>query len=224
MARRASWSKGTTAFYKSAGIVMVQRGIAEELHCPQPQPTTILLDNQSLIARLKHLSPAKAALKPESRMLNWLSSQVRNKIITPSFVKTTEQISDPLTKPLGPLATLRSLSILQGHQPAIQQLMDEYSRQPRTRKPTLSTHAFALATITDGFLRLNFDEQIDYNLQEAYITSLKQSSHYLRDHSRRERSYFANKFTKQIRYYKPQYNHKTYTKHLTITLLLYSRM
>ena len=51
----------------------------------------------------------------------------------------------------------------------------------------------------------------------SYINSLKQSSHNLRDHSRRERSYFANKFTKQIRYYKPQYNHKTYTKHLTIT-------
>jgi hypothetical protein len=142
------------AFYKAAGMVMVQRGIAEELQCPQQKPTTILLDNQSLHARLQHLSPAKAALKSESRMLNWLSHQVKENIIHPSLVTTVDQIADPLTKPLGPLASLRSLSILQGQQPAIQKLMDEYAKRPRSRKNALTPELLALATITDGYIRL----------------------------------------------------------------------
>ena len=68
---------------------------------PATETKTMLLNNQSLIARLKHLS------KPESRMLNWLRHQVSNNVISSTFVKTTKQISDPLTKPSGPLATLR---------------------------------------------------------------------------------------------------------------------
>jgi len=192
------------AFYKAVGIVMVQRGIADELMCPQQKPTTVLLDNQSLHARLKHLSPAKAALKSESRMLNWLSHQVKHDIVHPSLVTTVNQLSDPLTKALGPLASLRSLDTLQGQQPAIQKIMEEYAKRPRSRK-LRAIPALALATITDGFLRFDFDDKLDRRLQEAYITSLKQSSQYLRHNSDNERNYFAYHFSRN-RYHIAPFN------------------
>jgi transposase len=91
--------------------------------------------------------------------------------------------------------------------------MEEYASRPRTRKATLQPEVFALATITDGFLRLSFEKQIDRNLQEAYITSLKQSSTYLNDRSSNEINYWATKFTQHN---KQQYNHNKY-HHFKVT-------
>jgi hypothetical protein len=216
-------------FLKATNQVIPARGIAEELSCPQAKPTTMYQDNLGLLQRLNHLVPATEATKAHSRMLNHLRHLVKNGDVHPEWVESKMQPSDPMSKRTTPSDNIRSLPMLQGHQPAIAKLRDEYAAF-RGKKPISSTHdstkllrlqhtldetvAAALATMSeDGYLRFPFqqyvdmDDDSDIGLQEAQINSWKNESSVYS--SRRVRYDYIVYFNSQLPHHHPTHHHNT---------------
>jgi hypothetical protein len=119
---------------KGAEHDVVARGIAAELNCPQHGPTIMHQDNMGVVTRLKHLSPTTEATKAHSRMFNYLRSLVEMGIILPKYIQSKLQPADPMTKAQTALDNIRSLEMLQGHQPYIATLREEYEEYRKKKR------------------------------------------------------------------------------------------
>ena len=213
---------------KGANHLVVARGIANDLQRPQSAPTVMHQDNMAVVTRLKYLSPTKEATKAHARMLNYLRYLVEEGYILPTYISTKLQPADPMTKPTGALDNIRSLPMLQGHQPYIQQLREEYEvfrTQKRLFKNTSTTTeltqmldevvAIALSSplADDKYPRFPFhlyahiddnpevgiqDDNMGVGIQEAKINGIKNSS-----------TFFSSKRTRY--HYLPYFNSQIYT-------------
>jgi hypothetical protein len=191
---------------KGANHLVVARGIASDLLRPQTNPTIMHQDNMAVVTRLKHLSPTKEATKAHARMLNYLRYLVEEKHILPEYINTKLQPADPMTKPTTALENIRSLPMLQGQQPYIKQLREEYE-QFRSKKRLFKNpkETIALTEILDEVifmvlsspmardnyprfpfhLHTTLDDNIGTGIQEAQINSIKnKSSHIISKNSR----------------------------------------
>ena len=75
------------------------RNLMHELGIPLPGASTLLLDNQSAISVAKN-PEHHGRMKQLDLCYYWLRDAVQEQAITPSFVPTTQQAADLLTKPL----------------------------------------------------------------------------------------------------------------------------
>ena len=78
-----------------------------ELGFPQLEPTVIFCDNSSMITLASDFSGNHKRVKHYLIRINFLLEQVRNKVIVFHKVPTESNVSDMLTKPLGPIDFLR---------------------------------------------------------------------------------------------------------------------
>ena len=180
---------------KSSATTIVSRGIAGELHRPQDLPTIAYQDNRGVVTRLKFMVPCKEDTKAHARMFNYLRHLVENGDIIPQWIESAKQPSDPMTKRTSPLENIRSLPMLQGHQPAIDELFQEYKNTIRENKTFTKsstadndkhTDTLAFAMVLSSFHsdieypRFPFDafsnEDTSAILQEAEINAHKQES------------------------------------------------
>ncbi len=75
------------------------RNLLREFGYPISTPSTLHMDNQSAISVSKN-PEHHGRMKHLDLRFYWLRDAVNDKMITPSFVPTTEQVADILTKPL----------------------------------------------------------------------------------------------------------------------------
>ncbi len=75
------------------------RNLLREFGYPISTPSILHMDNQSAISVSKN-PEHHGRMKHLDLRFYWLRDAVNDKMITPSFVPTTEQVADILTKPL----------------------------------------------------------------------------------------------------------------------------
>ena len=170
------------ALMQGSGRVIQARGIAEDLLRTQRRPTPSLCDSESALSRINRLLPVTKALKPVARIFNGLGDMVKNREIEPILTRTKDQLADPLTKKMGALDNLRSLPTLQGQQPAITQIFEEYAQRRSSRRPSSSMHLVASAISSDGVPYLPYhllhddEDDLEANEQLAYLNRIAQRS------------------------------------------------
>ncbi len=86
--------------------------LLKELGFDVSNPAYVGEDNASLITLVRHYSGNHKRVKHFLLKINFLIEQVNNRIIDPNFIKSPDNCSDTLTKPLGPTEYL-------AHQPKI---------------------------------------------------------------------------------------------------------
>ena len=163
------------ALLQGSGRVIQARGIAEDLLRTQSGPTPSLCDSESAVSRIGKLLPVTKALKPVARIFNGLGDMVKNREIDPILTGTKDQLADPLTKRQSALENLRSLPTLQGQQPAITQIFEEYSQRKSSRRPSSSTQLVASAISSNGIPYLPYhllDDDDDDDLEANEQLSL----------------------------------------------------
>lgn len=92
------------------------RQLLAELGFPQLEPTIIFADNASMITLADDYSGNHKRVKHYLTRVNFMIEQVRLKTISLQHVTSAENVSDILTKPLGPSDFLRLRPLLLGHQ------------------------------------------------------------------------------------------------------------
>ena len=169
------------ALLHGADRVTIYRGIAADLGRPQDLPTTMIQDNAGVIATLNHIVP-KAKMKPQRRMFNYLRTLIEDKTITMKQHGTLEQPADALTKRQTAMQNLRSLPMLQGHQPQIEEIFQRYAQHKPTRRLSQSSDTVAAAISLDGYPRLPYhlldddSDNVEASLTIARINKAKQES------------------------------------------------
>ena len=154
------------ALLQGSGRVIQARGIAEDLLRTQSGPTPSLCDSESAVSRIGKLLPVTKALKPVARIFNGLGDMVKNREIDPILTGTKDQLADPLTKRQSALENLRSLPTLQGQQPAITQIFEEYAQRKSSRRPSSSTQLVASAISSNGIPYLPYHLLDDHLLDD----------------------------------------------------------
>ena len=96
--------------------VVYFRNVLHELGFPTSKPTSVKVDNQSLIALATKFSGNHKRVRHFLSRINYLIEQVDGKIITLDYIDTKINTADQLTKPLAEPAFLLARQRLMGPQ------------------------------------------------------------------------------------------------------------
>lgn len=94
------------------------RQLLSELGFPQLEPTIVFADNASMITLAEDYSGNHKRVKHYLTRVNFMIEQVRSRIIQLNHISSADNISDILTKPLGPADFLRLRPLLLGIPPS----------------------------------------------------------------------------------------------------------
>jgi hypothetical protein len=112
----SSTESETYSATETAKDVVYFRNVLTELGFPTSKPTSIKVDNQSLIALATKFSGNHKRVRHFLSRINYLIEQVDGKIITLDYVDTKLNTADQLTKPLAEPAFLLARQRLMGPQ------------------------------------------------------------------------------------------------------------
>ena len=105
------------AAFDAAKYIMFFRDLLEELGYPQLEPTTLWVDNMSLITLATAFSGSTKNVKHYMMRVNFVIEEVAAGIIKLEHIPTLKNTSDTLTKNLGvPLFVEHTRSLLGGPQ------------------------------------------------------------------------------------------------------------
>jgi len=91
------------------------RGLLEDLHCTQSEPTELKMDNNGAIALAKNYISNSKTKHIKRRHLK-IRELVEEMEVRPEFVPTDENVADILTKPLGRRKFEKFRQILLNHE------------------------------------------------------------------------------------------------------------
>jgi hypothetical protein len=112
----SSTESETYSATETAKDVVYFRNVLEELGFPTIKPTSIKVDNQSLIALATKFSGNHKRVRHFLSRINYLIEQVDGKVITLDYVDTKLNTADQLTKPLSEPAFVLARQRLMGPQ------------------------------------------------------------------------------------------------------------
>jgi len=112
----SSTESETYSATETAKDVVYFRNVLEELGFPTIKPTSIKVDNQSLIALATKFSGNHKRVRHFLSRINYLIEQVDGKVITLDYIDTKLNTADQLTKPLSEPAFVLARQRLMGPQ------------------------------------------------------------------------------------------------------------